>query len=523
MSYRRTRKQSNYLALAASGAYLAAGYFYYSHVVDAAAKLEADVKRAATEATRAAADAAAKRAAADAAAKRAEAEAAAGKIAEAEVVKRAEVAMSEASVRFGWAKNVTEVIECISRNIPGLKALYDTTFVQRAGTGARHFRTKIAEIAAVVGSENIAYIRAMCHNTPPVQTAYSKAVDVTERAKSLLFLDINLSHVDAMRHKHFQKLLPIMDVLQLLTILSSKEPLFSSINAAPFSSICLSYAHCHATHRTSLTDALCIMTKLAAMAISLLSSTHSPIWGDWDGVAGSFEFLIVPFCFFATMYEYFSASQPNRSVFGAFRSIISIHLLLLGVAALLRCADGGIGIFTGAESSALYMAIHGDVSLSRKAFPMEKIGLKQSYGFPSVEPFMKCVSVPAQECAGITTRLLNSGLEHDVAFKRIIYNVLDLAPISMRRYAMKNIDFRDEYGAINIDMDFFMHIVKAMRQNFIIEEKLNDHEQLHWSMARRLTPDAAWLCNTIDGVKFTAILIAMQLIPAIVGRGPKKK
>ena len=169
------------------------------------------------------------------------------------------------------------------------------------------------------------------------------------------------------------------------------------------------------------------------------------------------------------------------------------------------------------------MAIHGDVSLSRKAFPMENFGLNQSYGFPSVEPFMKCVSqaVPAQECAGITTRLLNSTLGHDVAFQRIIYNVLDLAPKSMRRYAMKNIDFRDEYGAINIDMDFFMHIVKAMRENFIIEK--TDHEHLRWSMERRLTPDAAWLCNTIDGVKFTAILIAMQLIPAIVGRGPKKK
>ena len=203
-------------------------------------------------------------------------------------------------------------------------------------------------------------------------------------------------------------------------------------------------------------------------------------------------------------------------------TIIAIHIFLLGAAALLRCADGGIGIFTGAERSALYTAIHGDTSLSGRAFPMEKIGLKQSYEYPRVERFMNCVNDPSQACAGITTRLLNSAGESDIAIKRMIFNVLDSAPIALRKYAMEKIGSRDEYGAINIDMDLFKHIVDAMKGQFIIEQKPNKYNEIGWAMTRQMPPDAAWFCNTMDGFKFTAMLIAMQLVPSIIARSVPK-
>jgi hypothetical protein len=256
------------------------------------------------------------------------------------------------------------------------------------------------------------------------------------------------------------------------------------------------------------------MTKIAAMAICLFLQ-ELPI------CYGSFEFLLIPFCFFAVLHDYFSPSNAMNSITGVFRCTLNTLLLLLGAAALLRCAGGGPGIFTGAESTALYRWIHNDVSFSGKLFPNEKITLKQSYQFPAIEPFMNCVGFgdSAQECVGVANSLLNKGFGNDVEFKRIIAKTLDSAPRSVRLDAMKHINFGDKNGGIQIDKEFFMHIVEAMNKSFIIgmHYKPDVDIESRWLMEQRADA-STWFHSTMAGVKLTAMMTAMQLMPNFIRR-----
>jgi hypothetical protein len=210
-----------------------------------------------------------------------------------------------------------------------------------------------------------------------------------------------------------------------------------------------------------------------------------------------------------------------NSITGVFRCTLNTYLLFLGAAALLSCAGGGPGIFTGAESTALYRWIHNDVSLSGKLFPNEKITLKQSYQFPAIEPFMNCVGFgdSAQECVGVANSLLNKGFGNDVEFKRIIAKTLDSAPRSVRLDAMKHINFGDKNGGIQIDKEFFMHIVEAMNKSFIIgmHYKPDVDIESRWLMERRADA-STWFHSTMDGVKFTAMMMGLHFMPKFIRR-----
>jgi hypothetical protein len=309
---------------------------------------------------------------------------------------------------------------------------------------------------------------------PPITAAYRRSNAILHGQRSSCFV--------ALRHNHLQRLLSVMDLLQLLTILSSRDPLFDSISAPRLFSICSPHRGCD--DRISLAEALCIMTKLAAMAISLLSL--GPIGLEWEGVSGGIGFLVLPFCFFGLMYDRFVA-PPN-----AFQSVIKTTLLLLLGRAAANCA----GPTAGNELRQMLQMGNSTRTLTN------------IYRFAGNEPFIDCLHRQKASffCADITNKALDPRRAND-ELRNIIFHSIDSAPAALRDEVLKRARIDNDTHSVQFDSVGFKLLADAINNSFKLG---TDHASTAYQ--ELLSPRAAACDSVLCMDKFAAAVAASPLL-----------
>jgi hypothetical protein len=267
---------------------------------------------------------------------------------------------------------------------------------------------------------------------------------------SAIFNDLRRTYLGVLQDKLLEGILSAMDLLQLLNILASRDPLFSSISAPRLLSIYLP----HRGGRDSLAEALCIMAKLAAMAISLLSfAATGPHWGEWEGVSGGIGFLVLPFCFFVLAYDRFAVAPSN-----AFGSVIKTTLLLLIGGELLRAADPRPG-------GALYDPHIRQ--LLRQGNSTQT--LTNDYRFQGSDPLIGCLlrAEASPSCAGIANEALDTrNANHEL--RSIILHSIEAAPAELLDRVLWRARIDNDTQSVQIDSAGFKYLSAAINNKFAI-------------------------------------------------------